>query len=143
MTPKTLNRTLAIKERIRQWRRAELHEAQTRVTQAEEGLQLEAARHAGTAALLTRAGEFSANDLALASEQVQATQRALKQAEAVLDERSKEHDQRQGEVGEATREVRAIEALHTRLVAEQKRAADKSEQNDLDEAASRKGGKRR
>jgi len=138
MTPKTLKRTLNIKERIRQWRRAELHEAQSRMSEAEQHLQLEAARHAGTAALLTRGGEFSANDLALAHEQVQATQRAVKHAQAVLDERQQEHELRQGEMGEATREVRAIEALHSRLVAQQKRAADQREQADLDEAAARK-----
>ena len=139
MTPKTLKRTLVIKERIRQVRRAELHEAQTRVDDAEKSLQLEAARLHSTAALLTRAGEFSANDLALAAEQVQATARAVKQAEAELNARMAEHEERQGVMGEATREVRAIEALHTRMLAELKREADKREQSDLDEAASRKG----
>lgn len=139
MTPKTLKRTLVIKERIRQVRRAELHEAQTRVDAAEQSLQLEAARHTNTAAMLTRAGEFSANDLALASEQVQATQRAVKQAEADLNARRTEHEARQDEVGEATREVRAIEALHTRMVSALRREADQREQRDLDEAASRKG----
>lgn len=139
MTPKTLKRTLVIKERIRQVRRAELHEAQTRVDAAEQSLQLEAARHTSTAALLTRAGEFSASDLALASEQVQATARAVRQAEAELNARKSEHEERQDVMGEATREVRAIEALHTRMVAELKREADKREQSDLDEAASRKG----
>jgi flagellar export protein FliJ len=139
MTPKTLKRTLSIKERIRQWRRAELHEAQTRVDQAESSLQLEAARHTSTAALLTRAGEFSANDLALAAEQVQATQRALREAAAELQARQQEHEERQTVMGEATREVRAIEALHTRMLAEQKREADRREQRDLDEASARKG----
>jgi flagellar biosynthesis chaperone FliJ len=42
-------------------------------------------------------------------------------------------------MGEATREVRAIEVLHTRMLAEQKREADKREQSELDEASSRKG----
>lgn len=139
MTPKTLKRTLTIKERIRQVRRAELHEAQSRMAEAEASLQLEAARHTSTAAMLTRAGEFSATDLALAAEQVQATQRAVKQAQAALDARQKEHDERQSEMGEATREVRAIEALHTRMIAAEKREADQREQRDLDEAASRMG----
>jgi len=139
MTPKTLKRTLSIKERIRQWRRAELHEAQGRMADAEASLQLEAARHTSTAALLTRPGEFSANDLVLAAEQVQATQRAVKEAQVALDARQKEHEERQTEVGEATREVRAIEALHTRLCSAQKRDADQREQRDLDEASARKG----
>ena len=139
MTPKTLKRTLVIKERIRQVRRAELFEAQTAVDAAEKSLQLEAARHTSTAALLTRAGEFSAHELALASEQVQATQRALKQAEVELNARKHEHEERQEVVGEATREVRAIEALHTRKLAELKREADKREQSELDEASARKG----
>jgi flagellar biosynthesis chaperone FliJ len=139
MTPKTLNRTLAIKERMRQWRRAELHEAETRVTEAQTSLDHEAERHAGAAALITRAGEFSASELTLHSEQLEKTSRALKEAEAKLMAREEERESRRGEVGEATREVRAIEALRTRLLTEQRRAADQREQRELDEASARKG----
>lgn len=138
MTPKTLKRTLKIKERVRQWRRAELLDAESRVTEAQRFVDLEAARHASTCALITRAGEFSANDLQLASEQLVHTQRALEKARGTLTELQVERDERRDVVGEATREVRAIEALHTRLVTEQRREADKREQADLDEAAARK-----
>lgn len=139
MTPKTLSRTLAIKERLRQWRRAELQEAESRVTEAQNSVDHQAARHAGAAALLTRAGEFSASELALHSEQIEKTTLALKEAEAKLVVREEERELRRGEMGEATREVRAIEALRARLLSEQRRAADQREQRELDEAASRKG----
>jgi flagellar biosynthesis chaperone FliJ len=139
MTPKTLSRTLAIKERMRQWRRAELHEAESRVVEAQTSLESEAERHAGAAALITRPGEFSAGELALHSEQIEKTTRAMKEAEAQLVAREEERELRRGEVGEATREVRAIEALRTRLVTEQRRVADQREQRELDEASARKG----
>ncbi|MEY4578618.1 MAG: hypothetical protein RL701_3321 [Pseudomonadota bacterium] len=139
MTPKTLKRTLAIKERLRQWRRAELYEAETAVADAERSVGVEAERHAGTCAVITRAGEISANDLVLAAEQLALAQRALKQAQSALTEREAEREVRKDVMGEATREVRAIEALHTRLVVEQRRAVDQNEQRELDEVASRKG----
>ena len=139
MSPKTLTRTLAIKERLRQWRRAELLEAESKVSEAERSLELESARHAGAAALVTRSGEHSAIDLALHAEQVARTQDMLKRAKAELDALEVERESRRQDVGEATREVKAIEALRTRLIAAQRREADQREQRDLDEAAARKG----
>lgn len=138
MTPKTLKRTLVIKERIRKWRHAELLDAETRVTQAQQTVDEEAARHAFTAAILTRGGEVSAHELALAADQLVVAQKALERAHAELGERTQERDQRQAVAGEATREVKAIEVLHARLVNEQRRAADIREQSELDEAATRK-----
>ena len=139
MTPKRLHRTLVIKERIRKWRHAELLEAEVRVEQAQQFVDEEAARHDGTAALLTREGEVSAHELAHAADQLVAAQRALDLARKQLGERMEELDARKSEAGEATREVRAIEVLHTRLVNAQRRAADQREQTELDEAATRKG----
>lgn len=139
MTPKTLSRTLAIKERLRQWRRAELQQAESRVAEAQTSLDHEAARLAGAAALITRPGEFSAHELVLHSEQVAMTKRAVQEAAAELNAREEERGQRRDEVGEATREVRAIEALRARLLTEQRRAADKREQSELDDRAARKG----
>jgi flagellar export protein FliJ len=139
MTPKTLKRTLAIKERLRAVRRAELQEAESLVAEAQHRVDEENARHAGTCAQLTRAGEFSANDLVLASEQIAASTRSLKRARTELDARESEREDRKSDVGEATREVRAIEALHTRLVTEQRKAAEHREQLEADEAAARKG----
>jgi flagellar export protein FliJ len=139
MTPKTLQRTLVIKERLRKWRHAELLEAENRVTQAEQSVEEETARHRETAALLTRGGELPAHELALASDQLQVVQRALQRAKTELGERIEERDARKAVAGEATREVKAIEVLHTRLVNELRRAADQREQSELDEAATRKG----
>lgn len=138
MTPKTLKRTLVIKERLRKWRHAELLDAENRVTIAQQSVDTEAARHAHTAALLTRAGEVSAHDLVFAADQLVVAQKALQRAQVELGERTEERDQRKAEAGEATREVKAIEVLHTRLVNEQRRAADIREQSELDEAATRK-----
>jgi flagellar export protein FliJ len=135
MHPKALTRTIAIKERLRQWRRSELHEAETRVTAAEATVQEEQQRHAGAARLLTQGGECSANDLTLRAEQIEQTNLALKRAQAVLQEVEQEREVRRDVVIEATREVRAIEALRTRLVNEQRREADLREQRDLDEAS--------
>jgi flagellar export protein FliJ len=138
MTPKTLKRTLAIKERVRQWRRAELMDAEARVANAQHDVAVEEERHEGTCALITRAGEVSPHDLILASEQLAMTQLAVKKARVELETREVEREQRREIVGEATREVRAIETLHTRLLAEQKHAADKREQADMDEASANK-----
>jgi flagellar export protein FliJ len=138
MSPKTLSRTLAIKERIRQWRRAELHESETLVNRAEQSVDAETAREAGAAALITREGEYSAADLVSHAEQVARAQAAVKRAQAELNALQEEREARRSVVGEATREVRAIEALRTRLVVAERRAADQREQKDLDEAASRK-----
>jgi flagellar export protein FliJ len=138
MSPKTLSRTLAIKERIRQWRRAELQESETLVNRAEQSVDAETAREAGAAALITREGECSAADLVSHAEQVARAQAAVKRAQAELNVLQEEREARRSEVGEATREVRAIEALRTRLVVAERRAADQREQKDLDEAASRK-----
>jgi flagellar biosynthesis chaperone FliJ len=139
MTPTTLKRTLAIKERLRQWRRSELQQAETLVTAAQESRDSESAQHDRAAGLITRAGEFSANELELNAQQLVRTSHALKQATAQLNAREEERDGRRDEVGEATREVRAIEALRARLVAEQRREADQREQRELDEISARKG----
>jgi flagellar export protein FliJ len=138
MIAKRLTRTIAIKERVRQWRRAELQEAESKVTHAEEFVEAETAQHAGAAALVTREGECSAIDLALYAEQLERAQLALKRAEARLNALQEERETRRDEVGEATREVRAMEALHTRMLVEQRREANLREQRDTDEAASRK-----
>ena len=138
MTPKTLTRTIAIKERVRQWRRAELHEAESRVTNAEQFVDEQTAQHEGAAAKVTRQGEVSAGDLALHAEELQKAQHALKAAQANLNAAQEERDVRRDEVGEATREVRAMEALHARMVVDERRAADRREQRELDEAAARK-----
>jgi flagellar export protein FliJ len=138
MTPKTLHRTLVIKERIRKWRHAELIEAESRVTQAQQSVDQEAEKHAMTASLLTRGGEAGAHELALAADQLVLAHKALQRAQLELGERIEERDARKSEAGEAMREVKAIEVLHTRLVNEQRRAADHREQSELDEAATRK-----
>ena len=139
MTPKTLKRTLAIKERIRKWRQAELLEAERRVNEAQQSVDQAAEQQRFTAGLLTRGGEAGAHELALAAEQLVVAQRALQNAQHALGERIEERDARKAEAGEAAREVKAIEVLHTRLIKELRRAADQREQSELDEAATRKG----
>ncbi|HTU62314.1 MAG TPA: hypothetical protein VMF89_27835 [Polyangiales bacterium] len=139
MTPKTLKRTLLIKERIRKWRQAELLEAETRVNEAQHGVDEASKRERYTAELLTRAGEVSAHELVLAADQLVIAQRALQTAQHTLGERIEERDARKAVAGEATREVKAIEVLHTRLVAELRRDADRREQSELDDVSTRKG----
>ena len=63
MTPKTLKRTLLIKERIRKWRQAELLEAENRVNEAQRGVDQAAEQERFTAELLTRGGEAGAHEL--------------------------------------------------------------------------------
>jgi flagellar export protein FliJ len=139
MTPKALKRTLVIKERLRQVRRAELMEAEARLNDARSSLAEETARHQGTAAQLLRQGEHSAGDLALYSQQIEQTQRAVNRASEALEEREKEREERQDVVGEATREVKALETLRNRLLAEQRKLLEHREQAELDEASARKG----
>ena len=139
MTPKTLKRTLVIKERLRKWRQAELIEAENGVNQAQQSVDEAEQRQRFTAELLTRGGEAGAHELALAADQLVVAQRALQHAQGALRERIEERDARKAIAGEATREVKAIEVLHTRLVNELRRAADQREQSELDEAATRKG----
>jgi flagellar export protein FliJ len=139
MTPKTLKRTLLIKERIRKWRQQELLEAENRVNEAQQGVDVAAEKERFTADLLTRGGEAGAHELALAADQLVVAQKELQVAQHTLGERIEERDARRAEAGEATREVKAIEVLHTRLVTELRREADRREQSELDEAATRKG----
>jgi flagellar export protein FliJ len=138
MTPKTLKRTLVIKERLRKWRQAELMQAEAKVQLAQQHVQHEEARREQTAEILTRAGEVGAHELVLAADQLQVVQRALERARHELGERIAERDTRKDEAGEATREVKAIEVLYQRLVNEQRREADRREQAELDEAATRR-----
>jgi len=139
MTPKTLHRTLVIKERLRKWRRAELLEAENRVAQAQQEVDDKEARRETTAALLTRSGDFSPHELVHAAEQLGIAQRAAEAAKAELGERMGERDQRKEVAGEATREVRAIEVLHERLLKEQNKAADQREQAELDDRSASRG----
>jgi flagellar export protein FliJ len=142
MSPNMLSRTLAIKERLRQWKRAELHDADSEVARAQDEVEEHTARHQQATAAVTAHGEISANDLALHAEQVAREQEALKRAQSELSARESERENRREQVGEATREVRAIEVLHERVLAEQRREAGLREQRDFDEASARKGGKR-
>lgn len=139
MTPKTLHRTLVIKERLRKWRHAELLEAENRVAEAQQTVDAKEERRATTAALLTRSGDFSPHELVHAADQLEIAQRALEAAKLELGERMEERDQRKEVAGEATREVKAIEVLHERLVKEQRKAADRREQAELDERAASRG----
>jgi flagellar export protein FliJ len=139
MTPKTLKRTLLIKERIRKWRQAELLEAENRVNEAQQSVDVAAETQRTTAELLTRGGEVSAHELVLAADQLVVAQRTLQSAQHTLGERIEERDARRVVAGEATREVKAIEVLHSRLVNELRRDADRREQSELDDVSTRKG----
>ena len=142
MSPNMLSRTLAIKERLRQWRRAELHEAESEVARAQERVDEHAAEQQAATAAITASGEVSANQLALNAEQLERTQRALRKARELLASREDERENRREQVGEPTREVKAIEVLHERLLAEQLREQGLREQRDMDENSARKGNKR-
>lgn len=142
MSPNMLSRTLAIKERLRQWRRAELQEANTEVARAQERVDEQAVQQHQATAAVTAKGEISANDLALHAEQLERTQLALRKAREILSKSEAERDDRRDQVGEATREMKAIEVLRDRAVEEQRRAQVMREQRDADEHSSRKGRKR-
>src|SRR5688572_33161381 len=100
MSPNMLSRTLAIKERLRQWRRAELHEADTEVARAQERVDEHTAEQRAASAAVTTEGEMSANDLALHAEQLERTQRALRKAREMLAKCEGERDDRREKVGE-------------------------------------------
>lgn len=142
MSPNMLTRTLAIKERLRQWRRAELHEADSEVARAQERVEEHAADHQLASAAVTAQREVSANELALHAEQLARTQEALKKAREILAQCEGERENRREQVGEATREVRAIEALRDRVLEERRREAGLREQRDQDETSARKASKR-
>ncbi|HKP62504.1 MAG TPA: flagellar FliJ family protein [Polyangiales bacterium] len=142
MSPNLLSRTLAIKERLRQWRRAELHEADTEVARAQERVDEHAADSENGIAQVTAEREISANELALQAEQLERSQQALRKARELLAKTELERDSRREQVGEATREVKAIEVLRERLLVEERREAGLREQRDMDENSARKGGKR-
>ncbi|HKU44571.1 MAG TPA: flagellar FliJ family protein [Polyangiales bacterium] len=142
MSPNTLTRTLAIKERLRQWRRAELHEADGEVARAQQHVDEHAAHHQLASAEITAEREVSAQELALHAEQLERAQRALHKARELLAAREVERESRREQVGEATREVKAIEALRERVLEEARREAGLREQRDMDENSARKGGRR-
>jgi flagellar export protein FliJ len=138
MNPKTLKRMAAIKERLRQVRRSELLESEALVHEAQRSVATEAEQQASAFTRMTAQGECSANELVLRSEQLEQTNRALKRCQAELATREQERDERRDVVGEATREVRALEALHERAAALERRETEHREQRELDEASSRK-----
>lgn len=138
MSPNLLSRTLAIKERLRQWRRAELHDADSEVTRAQARVDVQAADQELVSEAVTAHGEKSANELALHAEQLERTQLALRKAREILAQREGERDDRREEVGEATREVRAIEVLHNRALEEERRQAGLREQREQDDNSARK-----
>ena len=142
MSPNLLSRTLAIKERLRQWRRAELHAADSEVARAQERVDEHTADSENGIAQVTAEREISANDLALQAEQLERSQQALRKARELLAQTELERDSRREQVSEATREVKAIEALRERLLVEERREAGLREQRDMDENSARKGGKR-
>jgi flagellar export protein FliJ len=142
MSPNMLSRTLAIKERLRQWKRAELHDAETEVARAQARVDEHAAEQQAASAAITAPGEMSANQLAQHAEQLERTQRALRKARELLAACEDERENRLEQVGEATREMKAIEVLHDRLRVEQQREQGLREQRDMDENSARKGNKR-
>src|SRR5262245_6760145 len=116
MSPNMLSRTLAIKERLRQWRRAELSEAESHVAHAQQRVDEHTADHEEVIAQVTAEREVSAQELALHAEQLERSQIALRKARELLAARESERESRREQVGEATREVKAIEALHARVL---------------------------
>ncbi len=142
MSPNMLSRTLAIKERLRQWRRAELIAADGEVARAQERVDEHAAEQHAATKRMTTEGEMSANELALHAEQLERTQKALQKAREILAACEGERETRREIVGEATREVKAIEVLHERAVEEARREQGQREQRDMDENSARKGAKR-
>jgi flagellar export protein FliJ len=138
MNPSMLSRTLAIKERLRQWRRAELHEADTDVARAQEKVDEHAASQQIASDAITAPGEVSASELAMHAEQLERTQRALRKARAILAQCEGERETRRERVGEATREMKAIEVLRNRAVEEEKREAGLREQREADDNSARK-----
>jgi flagellar export protein FliJ len=138
MSPNLLSRTLAIKERLRQWRRAELHEADSEVALAQERVNEQAADQQLASEAVTARGEKSANELALHAEQLERTQLALRKAREILALREGEREDRREEVGEATREVKAIEVLRNRALEEERRLAGLREQREQDDTSSQK-----
>jgi flagellar export protein FliJ len=138
MSPNMLSRTLAIKERLRQWRRAELHEADSDVARAQEKVDAHAASQQLASDAITAQREVSATELAMHAEQLERTQRALRKAREILVQCEGERETRRERVGEATREVKAIEVLRNRALEEEKREANLREQRDADDDSARK-----
>jgi flagellar export protein FliJ len=142
MSPNMLTRTLAIKERLRQWKRAELSEADGEVARAQERVEEHAADQEVASAQVTATRDVSANELALHAEQLERSQLALRKARELLAQTEVERESRREQVGEATREVKAIEVLRERMLVEERREAGLREQRDMDENSARKIGKR-
>lgn len=138
MSPNMLQRTLAIKERLKQWRRAELHEAETEVGRAQTRVDEHAAQQRAALAAMTAQGEMTANELTMRAELVERTQQALKKAREILAKAEVERDQRRERMGEATREAKAIEALRDRALEEERKEVAHREQRDADERASQR-----
>ena len=138
MSSNVLSRTLAIKERLRKWKRAELIAADGEVARAQGQVEEQTARHDLATSAITAQGEVSANELALSAEQVAREQEALKLARAALAAREGERETSREVAGEATREAKAIEVLHERMLVEQRREAGVREQRDADENSARK-----
>jgi flagellar export protein FliJ len=133
MSPKSVSRILAVKERLRQAKRSELAEANASVDAASKHVDAISQMRAEAVRAVVEAGEIPGAELEARAQVADIACRDLTQAKAVLEERHKERDVRKEVVVEATREVRVMETLKERLQRVAFREETTREQLQLDE----------
>jgi hypothetical protein len=138
MSPKSLARMIATKERLRQVRRADLAVANASVTAAEQLLEERTGHHRLAAATVARTGEQTGETLALSAEHVSRERTRVMLASRGLEGKRGERDEQRDALTNATQEVRTLETLQKRMRVDQLRGERLREQGELDEVASRK-----
>ncbi len=141
MSPKSLSRILLVKERLRQWKRAELAAASVLVERAEEHVAAQDELSKRVTAAVTQPSELSGEELAMRAQTMARAHRDLKKARASLEERHQERETQRDEVAVASRDVRVLETLRQRMQSEEDRVERTREQGELDDISAHRGKK--
>ena len=133
MSPKSLSRLLLVKERLRQWKRAELAAANATVEQAQARFVVRDELRLRAEHAVIDAGELTGDELAMRADVMKRAHFDLKQAHSTLLDSHRERDVQSDEVASANRDVRVLETLRERMVSELNRAQNIREQGELDD----------
>jgi flagellar export protein FliJ len=133
MSPKTLSRILAVKQRVRLWKRTELAAANELVERAQRVVDHHDNEHRAASAAIVGAGELSGTELGNRAEAVARARAGLARASTDLDHSHRTRDDHHAQVTHASREVRVLENLHGRALQAQRQDERTREQKELDD----------
>ena len=138
---KRLDRLLRVKRRLEPARKGELAAAAAALDAARDREAACQAVRLELAQGFANEGEQKAGDLQSRLAMLELSSRACQRAADRRAGHEQQHQQHQERVAEAKREAGLVETLAERVRDEERRTADKQEQQETDEAAARLGGR--